>query len=282
MDGASVIGLAAVGGSVGCVLRVLVRDAFATAGIPKWQGIALINVLGSAAAGAVAAAQVAEWWQALLLVGLFGGFTSFSAMALDIAALWIAKRRKSAVLLGLTTTVAAPFAAAGTGMAATAAAPTIAARGGWQRMAAFDALVIIAGGSVGCAARAAVVLAVEHAAFPAWAATTICNVLGSAVAACAARALISQVESGKPVTHPALRAHLDRLILLGLCGGLTTVSSLAVEMAEIARESPLHAAALGAVNVGAGCVAAAGGWWVVRRWYPLRERLEHEIEVAVR
>ena len=82
--------------------------------------------------------------------------------------------------------------------------------------------------------------------------------------------------------HPSLRAHLDRLILLGGCGGLTTVSSLAVEMAELAQESLLRAAALGAVNMVAGCAAAAGGWWLVRRVYPIRERLEHEVEVAVR
>lgn len=281
MDVASVIGLAAVGGSIGCLLRVLVRDACAAAGIPKWQGIALINLLGSAAAGAIAAAQVAEWWQALLLVGLFGGFTSFSAMALDIVTLWIARRRGAAALLGLTTIAAAPVAAAGAGAAATATAPIIAGRSTWRRMAVVDALVIIAGGSVGCAARGAVVLAVEHAAFPAWSATTICNVVGSALAAIAARALIAQADRGEPLTHPALRAHLDRLILLGLCGGLTTVSSLAVEMAEIARENLLHAAALGAVNIGAGCVAAAGGWWIVRWRYPLRERLEHEIEVVI-
>lgn len=282
MDALTVIGLAAMGGSLGCVLRVIMRDACAAAGISKWQGIAIINVLGSAGAGAMAAAHVAEWWQALLIVGLFGGFTSFSAMALDIVALWITNRRKSALLLGLTTTVAAPLAAAGAGAAATAALPPIAPRRGWQRMAVLDALVIIGGGSVGCAARATVVLAAEHLAFPAWSATTTCNVLGSGLAAAAARALIAQEESGKPLAHPALRAHLDRLILLGFCGGLTTVSSLAVEMAEMARESLLHAALLGACNVVVGCVAAAGGWWLVRRRYPLRERLEHEIEGAVR
>jgi len=281
MDVASVIGLAAVGGSVGCLLRVLVRDACAAAGIRKWQAIALINVLGSAAAGVIAARQVSEPLLAMLLVGLFGGFTSFSAMVLDIVALWIVKQRASAVLLGLTTTVAAPFAAAGAGAAATAAAPLIAARGGWQRMAALDALMIIAGGSVGCAARAAVVLAFEYALLPAWSATTCCNVVGSACAAGAARALISQTTSGKPLMHAALRAHLDRLILLGLCGGLTTVSSLAVEMAELARESLWHAAALGALNVGAGCVAAASVWWLVRRAFPLRERFDKEIEAAV-
>lgn len=282
MDALTVIALAAVGGSLGCVLRVIMRDACAAAGLSKWKGIALINVVGSAGAGAMAAAHMSEWWQALLLVGLCGGFTSFSAMALDIVALWISNRRKSALLLGLTTTFAAPMAAAGAGAAATAAVPAIAPRRGWQRMAVLDALVILGGGSVGCAARASVVLAAEHLSFPAWSATTTCNVLGSGLAAVAARALVAQVESGKPLAHPALRAHLDRLILLGICGGLTTVSSLAVEMAELARESLLHAALLGAGNIVAGCMSAAGGWWLVRRRYPLREQLEHEIEVAVR
>jgi len=282
MDGASIIGLAAVGGSIGCVVRVLVRDAFAAAGLAKWQGIALVNVIGSAAAGMVAAADVSDWWQAILLVGLLGGFTSFSAMALDIVALWIARRRTAAVLLGFTTLAAAPAAAAVSVSGSTAAGPAIAARAAWKRMMLPDALVIIAGGAVGCALRAVIVVAVDHAAWPAWSATTLCNVVGSALAAIAARALISQLESGEPVTHPSRRAHLDRLILLGGCGGLTTVSSLAVEMAELAQESLLQAAALGAVNMVAGCAAAAGGWWLVRRAYPIRERLEHEIEVAVR
>jgi hypothetical protein len=48
MDGASIIGLAAVGGSIGCVLRVLVRDAFAAAGLTKWQAILLMGLHGGA------------------------------------------------------------------------------------------------------------------------------------------------------------------------------------------------------------------------------------------
>jgi len=287
MVGASVIGLAAAGGSIGCVLRVLVRDACAAAGLPKWQGIAVVNIIGSAAAGAIVAAHVPEWWQSLLLVGLCGGFTSFSAMALDMVALWVARRRGSALVLGISTITAAPIAALGA-LTATAAAtaratatPFVATRGARPRMALVDAAVILVGGSVGCAIRAAVVLGAQQASVPDWTATTTCNVVGSALAAVAARALISQGNSGEPLTHPALRAHLDRLILLGLCGGLTTVSSLAVEMAELARESLLHAVALGAVNVVAGCFAAAGGWWLVRFRYPLRDRLEHELEAAV-
>jgi fluoride ion exporter CrcB/FEX len=120
-------------------------------------------------------------------------------------------------------------------------------------MMLLDALMIIAGGAIGCA-----------------------------LAAIAAQAFISQSESGDLVMHPSPRVCLDRLILLGGCGGLTTVSSLAVEMAEVAQESPLRAAALGAVNMVAGCVAVAGGRWLVRQVYSIRERLEHEVEVAVR
>ena len=48
MVDASIIGPAAVGGSIGCVLCVLVRDAFAAAGLTKWQAILLMGLHGGA------------------------------------------------------------------------------------------------------------------------------------------------------------------------------------------------------------------------------------------
>jgi hypothetical protein len=48
MYGASIIGLAAVGGTVGCMFRVFVRDAFAAAGLTKWQAILLMGLHGGA------------------------------------------------------------------------------------------------------------------------------------------------------------------------------------------------------------------------------------------
>lgn len=81
--------LVAAGGAVGSVLRYLVSlwsvHAFGT-GFP-WGTLA-VNVAGSAAIGLCAGLGVAGPWRLLLVTGVLGGFTTFSAFSLEAALLW--------------------------------------------------------------------------------------------------------------------------------------------------------------------------------------------------
>jgi len=77
--------LVAAGGAVGSVLRYGV--AHALNGAWPWGTLA-VNALGCAAIGALAAAGIAGEARLLLMTGLLGGFTTFSAFSLDTVALW--------------------------------------------------------------------------------------------------------------------------------------------------------------------------------------------------
>jgi CrcB protein len=81
--------LVALGGAVGSVARYLVSvAALATLGAGFPWGTLAVNILGSAAIG-VAAGMGIEGQQRLLLVtGVLGGFTTFSAFSLETGALF--------------------------------------------------------------------------------------------------------------------------------------------------------------------------------------------------
>lgn len=78
----------ALGGAVGSVLRyVFVRLAAEWIGPAFPYGTLGVNVLGSFAAGLLYVVLVERGaeaqWRALLMVGLLGGFTTFSAFSVD-------------------------------------------------------------------------------------------------------------------------------------------------------------------------------------------------------
>ena len=61
------------------------------------------------------------------------------------------------------------------------------------------------------------------------------------------------------------RAAAWLLLATGVCGGLTTLSSLALELAEFGRErEPLAAALYLAASAGGGVLLAAGAWALTR------------------
>ena len=85
--------LIALGGAVGSILRYLMVSAI---GAPL--GTAAVNVLGSFAIGVLFILLGSrESWQFLLMTGLLGGFTTFSAFSLDTVTLW--NRGETAVAL---------------------------------------------------------------------------------------------------------------------------------------------------------------------------------------
>lgn len=79
--------LVAAGGAAGSVLRHLVALALpAAAGGFPWATLA-VNLAGSAAIGAAAALCVQGDLRLLLVTGLLGGFTTFSAFSLEAVTL---------------------------------------------------------------------------------------------------------------------------------------------------------------------------------------------------
>jgi CrcB protein len=86
----ALIGWVAVGGALGTLTRY-----FGMIGIGRWLGtdfpwaVFLINILGSIAIGVIAGLQAlvlsnSETIRAFVVVGLLGGFTTFSSFSLDI------------------------------------------------------------------------------------------------------------------------------------------------------------------------------------------------------
>ena len=81
--------LVAVGGAFGSVARYVVSVlgvAWMGAGFP-WGTLA-VNVLGSAAIGICGALGVSGDARLLLVTGVLGGFTTFSAFSLETGMLW--------------------------------------------------------------------------------------------------------------------------------------------------------------------------------------------------
>ncbi len=86
---ASALLLVAAGGAAGAVLRYLVSVqalAWFGAGFP-WGTLA-VNLAGSAAIGALAGIGLQGEARLLLVAGLLGGFTTFSAFSLEVLLLW--------------------------------------------------------------------------------------------------------------------------------------------------------------------------------------------------
>lgn len=79
------IAYVAIGGAVGSVLRYLSIMA-----VPAPWGTMGVNVLGSFLIGLLFVPAGRMGLSPLLLAGVLGGFTTFSAFALDAARLWTA------------------------------------------------------------------------------------------------------------------------------------------------------------------------------------------------
>lgn len=98
--------LVAAGGATGSVLRYLVSVAsvewFGT-GFP-WGTLA-VNVIGSAAIGVCGALGVSGEWRLLLVTGLLGGFTTFSAFSLETGLLWERHPGLAALYVGASLTL---------------------------------------------------------------------------------------------------------------------------------------------------------------------------------
>ena len=103
--------LVAFGGATGSVLRYVVSHAgLVLFGASFPWGTLAVNIIGSALIGVFGALGISGEARLLLVTGLLGGFTTFSAFSMDFAVL--AERGETAAALAyMTLTVAASLAA---------------------------------------------------------------------------------------------------------------------------------------------------------------------------
>jgi CrcB protein len=86
---ASALLLVAAGGAIGSVLRYALSLAgLALFGTAFPWGTLAVNIIGSAAIGALAGQGIDGHLRALLVPGVLGGFTTFSAFSLEASFLW--------------------------------------------------------------------------------------------------------------------------------------------------------------------------------------------------
>lgn len=109
----------ALGGAMGATARYAVYRAISVhgPGFPIATGV--VNVLGSLAMGLLAAFMAHRWnnhFAPLLLTGVLGGFTTFSAFSLDALTLW-ERGQSGGAALYILASVALSLAAVIAGMA---------------------------------------------------------------------------------------------------------------------------------------------------------------------
>lgn len=141
--------------------------------------------------------------------------------------------------------------------------PTTAPRGAAPAVARGQVLLaVFAGGALGTAVRAALARGLPHdaGAWP-WA-TFVVNLVGAFLLGWWATRLLRS-----PAADPRARPFLAT----GVCGGLTTFSTLQVELLTFLRDGDAGlAAGYAAASVVLGLAAVLAGRGAARRWAPLR------------
>ncbi len=263
------------GGAIGAWLRAVVRDEFVAQGIASWKAILAVNLIGSALAGCCSAVAEGEWQRAVILAGAFGGFTTFSGMCVDTLSQWHAGRKSTAVCICVGTAIGGPLCASAgavvgalaplSSSAQVAAATTLRGRRRSHHLGGFGLIAL--GGALGSAVRIGADLAARANEVAPWVSTAAVNIVGAALAAFAFRWLASIDALGRPRHSPTGRIRLERFLLIGCAGGLTTMSALSLEVIEAMHAHPLDAFTIVAVNFALGMTAAALGWNLGRRMF---------------
>ncbi len=109
--------LSIVGGGAGVTARVIAVALLSGNGIRGDRATAAVNLLGSFAAGALVAASLSAEWEALLVSGLLGGFTTLSSWISTLAAPELLPERRRSVTAWAITDLAAGLCAAAAGFA---------------------------------------------------------------------------------------------------------------------------------------------------------------------
>lgn len=102
----SVLILAGIGGACGATLRYGMLEVCSRAfRLPAWFTIFLINVAGGGLVALAYAASLATGMHALVVVGVLGGFTTFSTAMIDVVLLYRLGRKMTATALWISTPV---------------------------------------------------------------------------------------------------------------------------------------------------------------------------------
>lgn len=279
MQNHELILIGSVGGGLGAWTRIVIRDEFVSKGIASWKIVMAINLLGSAVAGIALRLTAGSFEWALFSLGFLGGFTTFSSMCVDIVVQWIVGRRRSAVTIAVGTMIGGPliawissfFTAMLTTRSAisTAAIVPLAGRRVTHHMSGLVGITM--GGFVGTGIRIFMQFLAPTIGFPVWTATALVNVIGSGFAGFAFRWLCSLDANGAALHDPSRRLTLERLLIFGFAGGLTTMSTLSIEIVQAMHDSLPTALLIGGVNLVVGLTFTILGWWIAYRCFPARE-----------
>ena len=282
MQNHELILIGSVGGGLGAWTRIVIRDEFVSKGIASWKIVMAINLLGSGVAGIALRLTAGSFEWALFSLGFLGGFTTFSSMCVDIVVQWIVGRRRSAVTIAVGTMIGGPFIAwissfftvmlTTRSAISTAAIVPLAGRRVTHHMSGLVGITM--GGFVGTGIRIFMQFLAPTTGFPVWTATALVNVIGSGFAGFAFRWLCSLDANGAALHDPSRRLTLERLLIFGFAGGLTTMSTLSIEIVQAMHDSLLTALLIGGVNLVVGLTFTILGWWIAYRCFPARESLE--------
>ncbi len=273
--------IGSVGGGIGAWARIVIRDEFVSKGIASWKIVMAINLLGSAVAGIALRMTEGSFGWAFFSLGFLGGFTTFSSMCVDIVVQWIAGRRRWAVTVAMGTMIGGPliawicsFITAMFWARSSISTAAIASLAGRRVAHHISGLVgITMGGFIGTGIRIFMQFLAPAIGFPVWTATALVNVIGSGFAGFVFRWLCSLDANGVALHDPSRRLTLERLLIFGFAGGLTTMSTLSIEIVEAMRHSLLTALLIGGVNLVVGLTLTILGWWIAYRCFPARESI---------
>lgn len=273
MTPSDLIAIGSIGGGLGAWLRMVIRDECVVRGVASWQAIIGVNLLGCALAGAISTHLSNPAWSAFLVAGVLGGFTTFSSACVDVVA-QLKERSRSSALWVMSTIVGAPICAwlgpamlGASGASSTAAlSMTSPANGRFPlnrgRISHHGGglLAISLGAAVGSAGRIGSNVAASAWGLQQWHATAIANVLGALFAGFVVRRLIAIEADGTPWVAAHRRLFIERLLVFGFAGGLTSFSTLAMEVTTAAQTSWPEAILISSVNLGLGIPATMLGW----------------------
>ncbi len=289
MDALSIIACGAAGTAVGAWVRVATRDAVVARGVASWRSTLTVNLVGSALAGALVTVATDTAAHALVVAGFLGGLTTFSSMAVECVALWLAGKRRVATGIMCATVGLGPVAAwVGALVVGALATPTpavkacaAAAKLGTtpdpSRRVPHHAvgLALVAAGAVaGGVLRTGTTTLFRDAGGAAWQAVLLMNIVGGAVAGFAFRYLNAVGPDGAPLQSSVKRLTIERTVILGFAGGMTSLSAISMDVVIASDRSLLEAVEIGFAHLALGLPATIGGWWLASKLCPHRPTWE--------
>ena len=129
----------------------------------------------------------------------------------------------------------------------------------------FSMLLAAVGGAIGAGVRFGIGHGVHMLGAPAWTGTLVANLLGASL--CGILAGLWMERHGSGWRWRGDRWQQEVLAVGGFCGGLTTLSALALDAAALWRQGHAMTAAIDlGVHGMVGCAACALGFLLARRW----------------